>query len=157
MNRYLLYGVVSAGLYEKLNGELRPKETTPFKRHPKWGRAIWGESKWGEENKNGVIEHQLNQIGYATSGVSTSPHIERAIFYATYGGKNGYIYVIDRNLLKDFGIEEYVVNEILKAPSVPEDDEVILVAKNMRELPYQIITEIRAVFPQNVSPPCTAS
>jgi hypothetical protein len=66
-----LYRGVSIEFYEKLNGELRPKELSPFARRPKWGKAVWGNSMWGELDINGVIEHQLHQAGYPTSGVST--------------------------------------------------------------------------------------
>ncbi|WP_427500628.1 hypothetical protein ACQE3E_13115 [Methylomonas sp. MED-D] len=139
-----LYRGVSIEFYEKLNGELRPKELAPFARKPKWGRAAWGNSRWGESDVNGVIEHQLHQAGYPTSGVSTTPHIERAMFYATHAGslQGGYIYVIDRSRLAEHGVASHVVAELVNIPSVPEDDEVILVASNYSIIPKAVIVEV---------------
>lgn len=131
----------------KLNGELRPKESVPFLRAPKWGRAVWGNSRWGKSSMNGVIEHQLHQTGYPTSGVSTTPHIERALFYATHGRvqNKGYSYVIDRTLLASHGVSSHSVNELVNAPSVSEDHEVILVAADFGSIPRGVIHEIRIV------------
>jgi hypothetical protein len=138
-----LYRGVSNEFYEKLNGELRPKEFLPFARKPKWGKAVWGNSKWGESDVNGVIEHQLHQAGYPTSGVSTTPHIERAMFYATHASslQGGYIYVIDRSLLAEHGVASHVVTKLVNMPTVPEDDEVILVASNYSIIPNAVIVE----------------
>ncbi len=139
-----LYRGVSIELYEKLDGELCPKELAPFARQPKWGRAIWGNSVWGESDVNGAIEHQLHQAGYPTSGVSTTSHIERAIFYATHAGslQSGYIYIIDRSRLVEHGVTAHVVAELVNMPSVPEDDEVILVASDYCVIPQAVIVAV---------------
>jgi hypothetical protein len=142
-----LYRGVNIEFFEKLNGELRPKELAPFARKPKWGMSVWGNSKWGESDVNGVIEHQHHQAGYPTSGVSTTPHIERAMFYATHAGnlQGGYIYVIDRSRLAEHGVVSHVVSKLVNMPSVPEDDEVILVASDYSIIPRAVIVEVRKI------------
>lgn len=131
-------------MHAAFGGELRPKEEKPFLRSPEFGRAEWGNAFWGESTQNAVIEHQQHQAGYPTSGVSTTPLLERAKFYATNGGKSplGYIYVISFEALKSEGVTAYVVNEIVPMPSVPEDEEVILVAREFGSLPRNIVVEI---------------
>ena len=143
----LLYRGVSASLHEKLCGILKPKESATFAREPSWDQASWDDSTWGESEHNGVVEHQLEQAGFPTSGISTTPNLQRAIFYATNGGAlpDGYVYVIDRDRLAENHISTYVVNDLLVAPSVPEDDEVILVANDFGALPASVIVEVRRV------------
>jgi hypothetical protein len=140
----LLYRGVSEELHVKLNGELRPKKCHIFSSSPKWDISQWDKVYWEESERNAVIEHQQNQVGYPTSGISTTPHIERAKFYATHGGKysTGYIYVIDRAQCEELGIKVFIVNEVVPLPSVVIDDEVILVAKDFGVLPHSIIIEI---------------
>ena len=142
-----LFRGVSASLHEQLCGELRPKNFLPFAREPSWDSASWDDSAWGESEINGVVEHQLDQAGLPTSGISTTPHIHRAHFYATHGGKfaTGYIYVIDRGKLDALRVRAFAVNELLNHPSVPEDDEVILVAEDQGVLPPDIVVEVRKV------------
>jgi len=96
---------------------------------------------YGQSEPNFVLRHQLNQEGYSTAGISTTPHRERAIFYALGGGKHskGIILTIDRNLLTQHGVTEYIVSKTVKDPAVPEDNEVILVAQNGGPLPLEIV------------------
>ena len=145
--RNFLYRGVSASLHEKLCGVLEPKERAAFAREPNWDRASWNDSTWGESEQNGVVEHQLEQAGFPTSGISTTPNLQRAIFYATSGGSlsSGYVYVIDRDRLAEHHIRTYIVNELLGAPSVPEDDEVILLASDFGALPASVVVEVRIV------------
>ena len=49
--------------------------------------------------------------------------------------------VINAGVLKHFGVTAYVVREIVPMPSIPEDEEVILVAQDFGPLPKQIIEE----------------
>ena len=93
--------------------------------------------------ENAVRQHQWKQNGLPTSGVSTTPHLERARFYAA---ANGVIVRIDRHLLAQHGIKEYRVKDYLtKDPhnvAVPEDDEVVLLLliwllKNPKGNPYR--------------------
>jgi|SRR6267154_2144245 len=139
-----LYRGVNPEMHAAFQGELRPKETKPFVKSPEFGRAEWGNVFWGETPQNAVIEHQQHQAGYPTSGVSTTPLLERAKFYATNGGKfpRGFVYVIGVDTLHPAGVTAYVVNEIVPMPSVPEDEEVILVAQDFGSLPSAIVVEI---------------
>ena len=94
-----------------------------------------------------MIRHQLGQAGFPPSGVSTTPHFERTRFYATNGGlhDSGNVYKIDRELLTVNGVYEFIISEYATDPSVPEDDEVILVASDYRELPAGIVVEVISV------------
>ena len=76
--------------------------------------------------------------------MSTTPHLERARFYATKGSElvAGYIFVIDPNLCTTHGVTLYVVNDVVPQPSVVEDDEVILVAKDFGEIPSVVIVDV---------------
>jgi hypothetical protein len=114
---------------------------------PRWDRSEWDNSYWGESTNNAVIEHQQHQAGIPTSGISTTPHLSRAEFYATHGGKysKGYVFVIDRALCEVLKVAEFVVNEIVPYPSVVEDDEVILVASDFGSLPKELIVEISEI------------
>ena len=142
-----LYRGVNPNLHAELNGVLRPKACRPFIASPEWGRAEWGNCFWGESQENAVIEHQQHQAGFPTSGVSTTPHLARAIFYATHGGqyRRAYVYVIDRSQCEALAISEFVVNDIVPSPSVVEDDEVILVARDFGALPRSLLVEVRKV------------
>jgi hypothetical protein len=91
-----------------------------------------------------VIRHQLNQEGFPTSGISTTPHLERAVVYARgkSGDSEGFVYKIDRTALTARGVDEFVVARFC-SPSIPEDDEVILVVQGGgAHLPQELIVEI---------------
>jgi hypothetical protein len=74
--------------------------------------------------------------------------LERAIYYATHDGKYsfGYVYVIDETKCQSHKISVYKVKDIVPIPSVPEDDEVVLVASDFGELPRELIIEIKKVI-----------
>lgn len=144
----LLYRGVSLNHYKKCEGKLCPKEFVPFVKSPTYGHSEWGNAFCGENSANAVIEQQLHQAGYATSGISTTPHIERAKFYATHGGtlNAGYVYVIDRSLCQKYSVSVYEVATIVPHPSIPEDEEVVLVAKEYGCLPKEIVVEIQEII-----------
>ena len=144
MNTGKLYRGVNAEMHLTFGGELRPKEMYPFLKSPEFGLAEYGNAFWGENVQNAVVQHQQHQAGYPTSGVSTTTHYERAKFYATSGGKQpyGFVYVIAIELLEPAGVTAYIVNDIVPMPSVPDDDEVILVAKNFGSLQQEIIVDV---------------
>ena len=146
--RYLFRGV-SEDLYRKLGGKLIPKVQAPFEHCFIAGEGIRAGdgAVAGRTTGNAVIRHQLGQAGLPTSGVSTTPHFERAGFYATSGGlhASGYVYKIDRALLAVNGVYEFVVAEYATNPSVPEDDEAILVASDHNELPACIVVGVISV------------
>jgi hypothetical protein len=141
-----LYRGVNSELYEKLNGTLTPKETSAFVKPAEFARAEFGNAEFGVTELNAVIEHQQHQAGYPTSGISTTPHLERAEMYASGNGKYNsfYIYVIDMDLCRQHDVKIYKVNEVVPQPSIPEDDEVILVASDNRALPKGIIVDIKS-------------
>jgi len=88
-----------------------------------------------------VRQHQWQQNGFPTSGISATPHIDRAKYYC----QHGVIVKIDRYLLPGHGIQEFFVKEWLgKHPediANSNDDEVILVSETGR-FPSHIIVEI---------------
>jgi hypothetical protein len=132
MDAYLYRGV-SARFHRDNGGLLKPKVTGAFTYNFHWGEAgaIWGGITWGSSLHN------------ATSGISTTPHIERATVYARGkdGRSEGYVYKIDRPKLHQHGIQEFIVAHYCK-PSIPEDDEVILVAPEGLHLPPDLVIEM---------------
>ena len=144
----LLYRGVNFEMYERLGAKLCPKIFEPFKLSPKWDEVPWDDSTWNESPENAVIAHQRNQAGYPTSGVSCTPHMGVATNYATHGGhfSVGYIYVLDPSKFEKFGVKSYKVSEIVSKPSVPEDDEIIIVHENFGILPEEIILEVRKII-----------
>jgi hypothetical protein len=143
-----LYRGVSDSIHRKNNGWLIPKKIESFRYafHCGEGLTCGSGAKCGSSETNAVIRHQLNQEGFPTSGISTTPHFERAQFYATHGGKRtGYVYKIDRSFLDMHDVQEFIVSEFTKCPSVPEDDEVILVASDFGPLPEESVVDVISV------------
>jgi hypothetical protein len=98
--------------------------------------------------ENAIIAHQLNSAAHLTSGVSTTPHFDRAKHYATSGFKcNGIVYKIERCRLNSCDVQEYVISEYTDFPKYPEDDEVILVHRDHGTLPESIVIETIQVDP----------
>jgi hypothetical protein len=145
---YPLYRGVNAVMHDALNAELRPKQFAPFTRAPEFGRDEWGNCFWGDSSLNAVVEHQRHQAGYPTSGVSTTPHFERARYYATEGGTNqgGYIYVINPDLCRAHGVTLYAVNDLVPQPFVVEDNEVILVAQDFGVIPSVVVVNVVRLY-----------
>jgi hypothetical protein len=122
-------------------------EKTPFKLDRNW--------KVGNSEHNAAYVHQRADLckkltpeqyeNISRSGISSTPILERAIHYATKGcEKNviGYVYKIDRGMLRDNSFHEYDVNKIIPKPHVPEDHEIILVSSEFGALPMTIVSEI---------------
>ncbi len=143
-----LYRGVNDEMHKAYRAELRPKQFTPFTRAPEFGRDEWDNCFYGDSPLNAVVEHQRFQAGYPTSGVSTTPFLERARFYATRGGElsSGYIYVIDPKLCRAHGVMLYSVNDIVPQPSIAADDEVILVAQDFGVIPAAVVIKIIQFF-----------
>jgi len=139
-----LYRGVSKSLHEKLNGQLLPKTTSPFTYtfHLDEGLHLDNGANLDASEANAVIRHQLKQAGFPTCGVSTTPNFDRARFYATSRSGDGFVYQIDRTLLQAHDVLEYVVAEYVRCPSVPEDNEVILVASDNGPIPHDIVIKI---------------
>ena len=127
---------------------LIPKSQKPFKSHPRVGIDMRLPFKIGEQEEYAVRQHQWKQNGFPTSGISTTPHFERARDYA----RDGVIVKTNRQLCSKYGIREYVVKEYLgKFPediAVPEDDEIILVKKNGDSFPKEIIEKVIQMNPE---------
>lgn len=83
MERYLYRGF-GLGTYADTVAALTPKAPGQFEHMFYYDNTIKhdGSATYGESARNAVLLHQLHQAGYPTSGVSTSPHRDRAIFYA---------------------------------------------------------------------------
>lgn len=143
----VLYRGVNPELHEQFAGALIPKENKPFIKPAEWGRFEWGNAYWGECEANAVVEHQQHQAGYPTSGISTTPHLNCAVYYATHDGQYsfGYVYVIDDALCQSHKVAIYKVKDFVPSPYIPEDDEVILVAHDFGVIPRALIIEIRRV------------
>lgn len=148
MSTDLLFRGVNAGQHR--HGKcLHPKQVGSFTYGSRYGEAAHGTGwTYGTTTANAVVKHQLKQEGFPTAGISTTPVYERAVFYATGGGRHpvGYIYKIDRGLLPMHDVAEYVVSHYTVAASVPQDSEVILVAGDGGELPSAIVIEIVEVI-----------
>ncbi len=106
-------------------------------------------SVWGESSTNAVIQHQRVSTKNPTSGISTTPSLEKAKSYATHDGKyqSGYVYKIDTDLLEEYGVLMYPVADPATSPAVPENQEVILVAKDCGEMPSEIIVDVFEIVP----------
>jgi hypothetical protein len=141
-----LFRGISASFHLASEGLLKSKVQGPFTYVFHWGEPghVWGSgATWGSTPTNAVIRHQLNQEGFPTSGISTTPHFERAIVYACgkNGNGSGYVFKIIRSALERHGVAEFVVAQFCQ-PSVPEDDEVILAVSDASHLPPTVIAEI---------------
>lgn len=143
MGRFLYRGV-NKQIHETNDGELIPKGNK-FTYTFKFGDFKFNEGVvFGETIKNAVHGHQKNSKIYKTSGISTTPMYERALYYATNRNKHevSYVYKIDTALLSFYKIYEYIVNDIEEFPKNREDNEVILVAQDNGVLPRKIIAQV---------------
>ena len=74
-------------------------------------------------------------------GISTTPYYQHAVRYATHNGKSGYVYKIDMTLLDAHGVKSFPIDNHAVQPAIPDDHEVILVARDFGPLPNQIVVE----------------
>ena len=142
-----LYRGVTIRFHKQNNGVLKPKKIEPFNYSFHWDKEglVWDSSgTWDTSTDNAVIIHQLNQEGFPTSGISTTPHFERAQVYARGRDRRtaGFIYKLERSLFSKHEVTEFFVSNYVKEPSIPEDDEVILVSGNFGALPQSIVIEV---------------
>ncbi len=148
MTRYFYRGV-NRDLHRRTGGKLKPKaEGKAFKRPVHYGETYYNDGTvFGESDRNAVIMHQRNSSKHPTSGISTTPIYENAVRYATHDGKHesGYVYKIDSTLLEAHGVTAYFVDQHAVKPQIPEDQEVILVARDFGELPDEIIVDVKEV------------
>ena len=117
---------------------LIPKSQEPFVSEQRFPATF--PIMFGLIERHAVREHQWDGK-YPTRGVSTSLNIEVA---KSYSKEHGVVVKISREKLREFGIKECVVNEILPADEIvkPKDEEVILVQDTDGNFPREIIVEI---------------
>ena len=150
MLRYLYRGV-NPQLHNVNAGRLVPKaQGVPFKQGVYWDSPTWywdDGSTYGESSINAVIQHERDSSKNPTSGVSTTPLIETAKRYATHDGNypSGYVYKIDIELLEKYEVSMYQVAAHATWPAIPDNREVILVAKDFGILPSEIVVEVLEV------------
>jgi hypothetical protein len=147
MNDRYLYRGVNPKMHADTGGTLTPKRIgEPFSREVYYGEKVYygGGAVFGKTERNAVLMHQQNSNEYQTSGVSTTPIYENAVKYATNKGKytSGIIYKIDTALLSQYDVKAYKVDEHVHIPAIPEDEEIILVAKDFGPLPKEIVIEV---------------
>jgi hypothetical protein len=94
----------------------------------------------GERIEHAVRDHQWCGK-YITSGISTSPHFERACIY---GAQTGVVVEIDTTKFAKLGVEAYKVADYVDPEFVvcPEDQEVILCYREGAPLPSEMILKI---------------
>lgn len=144
MVRYLYRGV-NAEMHAKSGGRLEPKAIgREFKRAVYFREEVYfgGGSTFGESETNAVLMHQQNSTKYPSSGVSTTPHLENARAYAKHNNRSGYVYKIDTELLLAAGVTAHVVCDHAVQPTIPGDEEVILVAKDFGALPAAVVVAL---------------
>ncbi len=124
------------------NNSLIPKGTEEFLADPRFEIDTTFPFRFGSVD-NAVRQHQWKQSGLPTRGISSTPHLDRASFYAD---KNKVIVKIDTSRFIEFGITTYDVNELLgfRASDIaaPEDNEIILIYDKDGTFPSDIIVEI---------------
>jgi hypothetical protein len=114
---------------------------------PKAQRAFLAQAKLpnvlpfilGERVEHAVREHQW-EGKYETSGISTTPHFHRAVYYA----RHKIVVKIDTSSFVKHGILTYSVAENVNETliCVPEDEEIVLVCQKGYMFPKEIISEI---------------
>lgn len=118
---------------------LVPKGQGPFASGPR--RGVGSNARTPEEHA--VRRNRWRQQGCPSRGVSTTPHLSRARFYAR---PRGVIVELDRGMFERLWVREYPVNEVLAdCPQdipAPEDDEVILVCELEGALPREIVRRV---------------
>ena len=96
--------------------------------------------RFGKFPEHAVRAQQWDSDRYPTSGVSTTPHLKRAEYYAQ---RNRIITRIAVDRLAAYDIQTFRVSEYVHPSLIckPEDDEVILVCPGAKYLPKDIIVE----------------
>lgn len=116
-----------------------PKSREPFVAHPMLPLVL--PFSLGERPEHAVRAQQQNSKIYPTSGISTTPHLKRAEYYAK---KHRTIAIIAVDRLAEFQIQLFRVSEHVHSSliSKPEDDEVILVCPGAECFPKEIVAEL---------------
>lgn len=103
-----------------------------------------GSATYGKSEKNAILGHQIDSSKFKTSGISTTPFINRAREYALHSGKfnKGYILSFDTHKLDTNEYEVLVVSTRVIFPTKPEDDERILIRKDNANIPFEIVCKV---------------
>lgn len=140
-----LYRGVSKKIHQEGKGLDSKLPKTTFSSYLEMGSSIsemGSGGMMGCAEENAVLGHQYNSSEYKTSGISTTPNIERARYYATRNNtRNGVIYKIDTEKFTAFEITSYKVSDMVNYPKVHEDNEIILVHIDKGTLPEGIVVE----------------
>jgi hypothetical protein len=122
-------------------GVLIPKSREPFVAPPVMPQVL--PFTLGERSEHAVRAQQWDGR-YPTSGVSTTPHLKRAEYYAQHHRTIASI-AVDR--LAASGIQMFRVSEHIHSSLIfaPEDDEVILVCPGAECFPREIIADLIGV------------
>lgn len=120
------------------NYNLIPKSSEPFSSGPRFGiDMVFPISFGGPENA--ARQHNWNQNGFPTRGISSTPFRERAEFY---GQTNKVIVKIATRDFEQLGISTFRIKDLKHGIAVPEDDEYIIIYKQDGVFPKQIIVEV---------------
>ena len=138
-----LYRGVNQALHLSGRG-LCPKQPGGFGTGYGFNEGMYNSFTPGVSAVNAVSKHQFDSSRFPSSGVSTTPLFDRAKIYAKgpKGDSSGVVYEIDRQKCSDLSIQEFEVARYVGSPSVPEDQEVILVGSNGGPLPSDIISRV---------------
>lgn len=120
------------------------KRQGPFAQDIKVPFVVGSQTVIGPSVDNAAKNHQKN-VGanrglFETSGVSTTTEREIAARFATNNGtRDGFMVVIHRDLLAQYGVSEYDVVARSSEVQKPEEKEVILFMENGGPFPEEII------------------
>lgn len=151
-----LYRGMNINMYNEMKGQLIPRGTmTTANLFP--GNYLSPSDNLfpGNHRLNAIDKHQnpnrYNEKNFKNNSayLSTTPHLERAKYYATNGNTSpGYVFYIKRSILTEHNIHEYSVSRIATIIIVPEDDEVLLLTNPFgTPLPKEVIIKIERVEP----------
>ncbi|MDD3774621.1 MAG: hypothetical protein PHV08_01545 [Sulfurovaceae bacterium] len=151
-----LYRGMDINMYNELNGELIPRGImTTANLYPGEHLSPSENLFPGNHYLNAIDKHQ-NPLRYDeddfknnSAYLSTTPHLEHAKYYATKGNTiPGYVFYINRSLLANFNINEYIVSESATIITVPEDDEVLLLTNPVgTPLLKEVIIKVERIEP----------
>lgn len=151
----LLYRGVKASMHQSTGGTLGPKSpggvrATAFDRSGSVPRTRGADPRDSGAVRdysvtNTILLHQLRQEGHATSFISTTPKQANAEKYALFEEDTGVIYVIDADRLAAAGVEALLVKDFVPVPSILDDEEIVLRAKDGGSLPSTIIAGVLSV------------
>lgn len=154
VRRDYLYRGLSESRYREDQGQVFPRKIgQPFEEVIRSdGRfKANGDARFGHCTQNAILMHQDDSSRPPGSGISTTPHFDRARYYATHGNSTrGVVIVIDRHKLLEFGVAAYVIAEKIRSPKCPQDDEVLLVSADLGALPQGIISDVIPVDPDKL-------